>query len=213
MNFAMSYSFGKDSAFALYKMLEAGHTPVCLITTVNKDDGRSWTHGINPGPVRRSAEALGLPVLLAPCGSDDYAAAFEDALKKAAAMGAEACAFGDMDVAEHLEWNEARCAAAGLHCVTPLWGMDREAAVAEELRLGFIAVIKCVDKKFLGVELLGKTLDRTVVDAIRAAGADPCGENGEYHTLVLDGPVYKKPVEIELGAIVDLGGHAVIDIR
>jgi uncharacterized protein (TIGR00290 family) len=213
MNFAMSYSFGKDSAFALYRMIQAGHKPVCLITTVNKDNGKSWTHGINPGLVARSARALGLPLIAAPCASAEYETAFEEALKKSKDMGAEACAFGDMDVDLHREWDRARCKNAGLECITPLWGIDRERAIAEELDSGFTAIIKCVEKRFLGPEFLGKTLSRAVLDEIRAAGADVCGENGEYHTLVVGGPIYNTPVEVELGELVDLGDYAAIDIH
>jgi diphthamide synthase (EF-2-diphthine--ammonia ligase) len=110
--------------------------------------------------LERSAESLGLPLITAPCTAAEYGTAFETALKKAADLGAEACAFGDMDVDLHLEWNKARCAATGLGCITPLWHIEREKAVSEELALGFIAVIKCVEKKFLGAEFLGKPLTR-----------------------------------------------------
>jgi uncharacterized protein (TIGR00290 family) len=213
MEFAMSYSFGKDSAYALYKMMQAGHKPVCLITTINKDNGRSWSHGVNPDVIERSAGALGLPVIPAPCGRENYEGAFEEALVKSRGMGARACAFGDMDIHLHLEWNRARCMNAGLECMTPLWGIDRERAVFEELDAGFTAVIKCVEKKFLGMEFLGKKLDRELINTIRAAGADVCGENGEYHTLVIDGPIYKNPVAVKLGSIVDLGDYAAIDIN
>jgi diphthamide synthase (EF-2-diphthine--ammonia ligase) len=146
MKCAMSYSFGKDSALALYKMIQAGNEPVCLITTTNEENGRSWTHGINPEVMQRVVNALNLPIITAPCYSRNYAHAFERALKTAAEMGAECCAFGDMDINQHLEWNKARCAAAGIECVAPLWGINREQAVAEMLSLGFTAIIKCVEK-------------------------------------------------------------------
>ncbi|MDR2796344.1 MAG: hypothetical protein LBB47_06520 [Spirochaetaceae bacterium] len=92
-------------------------------------------------------------------------------------------------------------------------GIDRENAISEELNVGFTTVIKCVEKKFLNTDFLGKTLNQNILDKIRAAGADVCGENGEYHTLVIGGPIYKSSIEIELGDIVDLGNYAVIDIK
>lgn len=208
----MSYSFGKDSAFALYTMIKAGHKPVCLVTTINKDNGKSWTHGVNANIAEQSAKALGLPIIPAPCSSENYETAFEEALQKSKSMGAKACAFGDMDINLHLEWNKKRCMNAGMECVTPLWGIDREKVIFEELDSGFVAIIKCIEKKFLGNEFLGKTLNQRVLDEIRAAGADVCGENGEYHTLVVDGPIYKNAIETKLGDIVDLGDYAAIDI-
>jgi uncharacterized protein (TIGR00290 family) len=213
MNFSMSYSFGKDSAFALYKMIKEGHKPICLITTINNDTGKSWTHGINSNIIEKSAKILGLPIILVPCSSKNYETAFEEALKKSKNMGANACVFGDMDINLHLEWNKARCANVGMECIMPLWGLDRRKVISEELDIGFTAVIKCIQKKFLGIEFLGKTLNQKVLDEIQKTGADICGENGEYHTLVIGGPIYKKPIEIELGDIVDLGDYAAIDIN
>ncbi|MDR3310462.1 MAG: ATP-binding protein [Oscillospiraceae bacterium] len=206
------YSFGKDSALALHKLAASGHTPVCLVTATNIDNDRSWTHGIAKPLADAASQSLGLPLIRAVCKSADYEAAFESALREAAALRAEACAFGDMDVDLHLEWNRARCAAAGLECLTPLWGMSREAAVAETLALGFEPVIKLVRKESLGAEFLGKTLTPQVVDAIRAAGADVCGENGEYHTFVVAGPGYGTRAAVIRGEILDLGDYLTIDL-
>ena len=213
MNFTMSYSFGKDSAFALYKMIKAGHKPVCLITTVNENNGKSWTHGVNPNIIEKSVKSIGLPIILVSCNSKNYETKFEEALKKSKDMGADVCVFGDMDINLHLEWNKTRCMNAGLKCMTPLWGINREDVILEELDIGFIAVIKCVEKKILGIEFLGKTLDKRLLNEIRVAGADVCGENGEYHTLVIDGPIYKDSIKVNFGNIVDLGNYAAIDIN
>jgi uncharacterized protein (TIGR00290 family) len=213
MKFAMSSSFGKDSALALHKMIRAGHDPICLITTVNSENGRTWSHGINPDVVQRTADTLGLPVVTASCHSKNYADEFERALLKSAEMGAECCVFGDMDREPHLDWNISRCRAAGIECVVPLWKIDREQAVVELIDSGFTAIIKVVEKKYLTEEFLGKTLDKELIEKIRLAGADVCGENGEYHTFVTDGPIFKEAVPITLGGIIDLGSYAAIDIR
>jgi uncharacterized protein (TIGR00290 family) len=213
MKFAMSYSFGKDSALALYKMVKAGNEPVCLITAVNNENSRSWSHGLNHALIQRAASSLRLPVVTAPCYAQDYGNAFEEALRVAAGMGAEGCAFGDMDITAHLEWNKARCEAANMQCLTPLWGIEREKAAAEMISLGYAVIIKVVEKKYLGTKFLGKTVDKALVDRIRSAGADVCGENGEYHTFVTDGPLYREPVSITFGNIVDLGDYAAIEIN
>jgi diphthamide synthase (EF-2-diphthine--ammonia ligase) len=91
--------------------------------------------------------------------------------------------------------------------------MEREKAVSEMLELGYSGIIKIVNKKYLGKEFLGKKLDKILVEKIRATGADICGENGEYHTFVTDGPMYQNPVLITLGDIVDFGDYAAIEIK
>ena len=213
MKFAMSYSCGKDSALTLYKLIKAGNEPVCLIVTINEDAGRSWFHGVDERLLEKVSAALGLPLIAARCKGEEYNSAFESALRTAAELGAECCAFGDIDIEGHLDWNRERCAAAGLECLVPLWGITRETAVSELLEAGFEARIKCVDKRYLDSSFLGKALDRALIEEIRETGADICGENGEYHTFVCSGPIFREPVEITIGDIVDLDTHAAIDIR
>ena len=213
MKFAMSYSCGKDSALALYKMIQAGHKPVCFVVAFNKDAGRSWFHGADEQLLNKVAEALNLPLVTANSNGVDYEAAFDEALCQAKELGAQCIAFGDIDIEGHLEWNQARCNAAGLECAVPLWGMARKEAVRELLDAGFIARIKNVDKKQLDESFLGETLTDAVIRRIAATGADICGENGEYHTFVSDGPIFQYPVKIEIGEVIDLGDHAVVDIK
>ena len=213
MKFAMSYSFGKDSALALHKMAQEGNEPVCLITSVNEENGRSWSHGLNSDLLQKASSCLGLPIIKVSCNAKNYIGEFEKALKTAAEMGARACAFGDMDISQHLDWNKARCTAAKIKCCVPLWGTEREKAVSQMLELGYSGIIKIVNKKYMGKEFLGKKLDKALVEKIRATGADICGENGEYHTFVTNGPMYKEPVMITLGDTVDLGDYAAIEIK
>ena len=213
MKFAMSYSCGKDSALALHKLIQAGHTPVCIVVAVNKDAGRSWFHGAGDALLDKVSQALGLPLIAARCNGDEYQEAFETALRQAKSLGAECAAFGDIDIEGHLQWNRDRCVAADLECVMPLWGMARTDAVSELLSAGFTARIKSIDKQYLDASFLGEALSPAIIERIAATGADICGENGEYHTFVSDGPIFKHPVPIELGDVIDLGTHAVIDIR
>jgi uncharacterized protein (TIGR00290 family) len=194
-------------------MIRDGHEPVCLLVTYNDDAGRSWFHGIHSELLTAVAEQLELPLIECHTSGADYHLGLEDGLKKAAALGAEACVFGDIDIEEHLEWNKARCARAGLKCILPLWHEDREKLVYETIDAGIRAVIKCVESKWLSDDFLGKVLDRNLVDQIRRAGSDICGENGEYHTFVYDGPMFKSPVAFNLGEVIDFGDYSVIDIQ
>ena len=144
MHFVMSYSGGKDSALALWRLKCQGHQPVALLATYNPEQERSWFHGIPLAILEETAAAMSLPLLPCPCPPADYNASFERALARAKALGTEACAFGDIDIPDHRQWDEERCAAAGLSCLLPLWGEGRAALAREGVEAGFRAVIKLV---------------------------------------------------------------------
>lgn len=201
MKFVMSYSCGKDSTLALHRLLAAGHEAVGLLVMQNGESRRSYFHGADEALLAAYGRALGLALVVCPAGGADYNRQFEAGLMRAKAMGAEACGFGDIDIAEHRKWGEERCRAAGLAAEFPLWQARREENVRELLSLGYKCLIKNVDCGILPRELLGRVLDRETVEIIRRAGADPCGENGEYHTLVVDGPIFRRAVAVQVGAV------------
>ena len=213
MDFVMSYSGGKDSALVLHKLIAEGHRPVALIINSDPEQQRSWFHGIPNRLFEAVAVSLGVPLIICDCTPDDYNEAFERGLAQAKTMGAEACAFGDIDIEHHREWDDARAAAAGLKSLLPLWQLDRDAVVQEVIDIGIKAVIKVVDLSVLDGSLLGLTLTAEVVEQIKAAGADACGENGEYHTFVYDGPAFAYPVPYSLGEVLELPSHKSIDVR
>lgn len=212
MKFAMLYSCGKDSALALHRMISEGHEPVCLITTFNEDAGRSWFHGVTPELLESVSIRTNIPLITCSCSGSTYQTSLEGALRQAKEQGAEAAVFGDIDIEDHLNWNRDRCSAVDLECVMPLWQESRRALVHEAIDAGFKAVIKTVDLAALDESFLGKTLDRHVVAQIEERGVDVCGENGEYHTFVYDGPLFLEPLPIALGEKLCLGTHSVIDI-
>lgn len=213
MRFAMSYSCGKDSTLALHKMLAEGHEPVCLVVMVNEAAGRSYFHGADEAMLERYEEALAIPMITCRADGASYQSAFELGLAKAKRMGAEAACFGDIDIAQNRQWEEARCEAVGLIPFFPLWQQGREALVRELLRLGYRCLIKSVNRTLLPTELLGTVLDEAAVRAMKSAGVDICGENGEYHTLAVDGPVFQKPLAFQIGDKIELGDYAAADIR
>lgn len=213
MKFVTSYSFGKDSALAMHRMVQAGHEPVALLTTFNATHGRNWFHGIQPDLMQAVANSMNLPLILCACGDDDYNQGLEDGLRKAKAMGAEACVFGDIDIEGHAAYDQARCDAVGLQCVLPLWQEGRTALLEECLSAGFLPMIKTVRSDLLADTFLGQTLTMPLARRMEQTGADICGENGEYHTFVYDGPLFSAPVAVQAGDIVDLGTHKTIDIQ
>lgn len=213
MKFVTSYSFGKDSALALYRMIRAGHQPVALLTAFRSDQNRSCVHGIQPDLMHAVAESMGLPLILCDCAPDSYDQGLEEGLLKAKALGAECCAFGDIDIEGHAAYDRARCRATGLSCVLPLWREGREALLRECLDVGFKPMIHIIQSDILDESRLGKTLTLELARQMARAGADICGENGEYHTFVYDGPLFRVPVPVACQGIVRLGTHKAADIR
>lgn len=210
--FIMSFSGGKDSILALYKMIKKGYEPVALLTTIKKDREKSWTHHLDNNFLRRVSESLGIPILLVECDVDDYERKFEEALFKAKDMGATICAFGDIDIELHRNWDLDRCKNTGIEAKLPLWQQNREELVYEFIDSGFETIINKVNLKYMGVEFLGKVLDRKIIEDIKSTGADACGENGEYHTFVIDGPLFKNRINfINEGVIKDMNyGYLII---
>lgn len=204
MKFVLSFSGGKDGILALHELAQAGHEPVALLVMYRPEAGRSWVHGLDKEVLSDVADALGLPLILGETEDGDYAKGMESALRRARALGAQACAFGDIDTPGHREWDEARCAAVGLEPLLPLWGRGREELARKILSLGYRCIIKCVQTGVLPESWLGKPLTPALLEEIKVLGADPCGENGEYHTVVTDGPLFHRPVELENRGIVRL---------
>lgn len=208
----MLYSCGKDSALALHRMIRKGHIPVCLIVTFNEQADRSWFHGVTEDLLDEVSASLDIPIIRCACTGETYQSEVERCLVQARDKGAEAAVFGDIDIEDHKIWNLTRCEATGLECILPLWQEPRETLVSEVIEEGFKALVKCVDLSCLDESFLGETLDEELVDRIKATGADACGESGEYHTFVFDGPLFKTPIPIQIGEKIVFDTHAVIDI-
>ena len=212
MKFIMSYSCGKDSTLALHHMTAQGNEPVALLTMVNQDADRSFFHGADYSMLRAYSDALGIPLLPVPTAGETYHLAMERSLKEAAALGAEAACFGDIDIERNRAWCEARCQSAGLKAVFPLCHRDRGGNVRQLVALGYQCLIKSINNTLLPKSLLGRIIDADVIAVMRECGIDICGENGEYHTLVMNGPVFRRPLAYQTGEILDFGDYSVIEV-
>lgn len=201
MKFVASYSGGKDSALALHRMIRAGNEPIGLLTTCDEARDRSWFHHIPSAVLEKIALALGIPLTLVHTEGENYARDFERALVDFKNQGAEACAFGDIDIQEHIDWCDARCVNAGLLSVFPLRGENRRDLVCEFVDSGFEAVITQIDTSRMDGSHLGKTLTRELIARMDAEGTDVCGEGGEYHSLTLNGGIFKEKICVEFGAV------------
>jgi len=212
-SFVASYSGGKDSILAIYRAIKLGMKPVSLITTYNTDVERSWFHCIPDDLLNEVSASLDIPIKLIKTSGKDYAANFEKELKAQKENGAEVCVFGDIDIEEHLQWCTERCDAAGIEAFFPLWQEKRKALVDEFIENGFTANIIVVDTDRLSEKYLGMTLSPDTVSSIVAEGADACGENGEYHTFVSNGPLLRTPVSFCYGEPVKSGRYVILPIK
>ncbi|MEG2017104.1 MAG: diphthine--ammonia ligase [Clostridium sp.] len=212
--FIMSYSCGKDSTLALYRMVQQGHKPAALLVTVDKKAGRSWFHGVPQVLLGEVSKALNVPLLIVESNGTDYESTFREALIEAKEnLGIDSCVYGDIDLEGHRTWCTDRCEEAGIEAVFPLWQEGRENLVYEFIDSGFKTVIKNVKLECLGEEFLGKTLTRELALKIKETGSDVCGENGEYHSFVYDGPLFKNPIGFEAAGVVKTETHGYLDIR
>ena len=209
----MSYSCGKDSTLALHKMLALGGVPTALLVMFHSGDGRSFFHGAGGALLERYSAALQIPLLCVPSCGEDYHLDMEEALRKAKKAGAEFVCFGDIDIEGHRIWGEERCRNVGLSALYPLWHANREENAREVINLGYKCVIKSVDNTKLPKSMLGKILDEALLEEMAQCGIDVCGENGEYHTLVVDGPIFRSPIQYTAGKILDFGERSLIEIE
>ena len=212
MKFAASYSGGKESALAIYRAIKQGHKPMALITTFNIDADRSHFHGISEDLLNSVSKSLNIPLTLVKTSGEEYTKNLEKALQQAKEQGAEACVFGDIDIEGHIEWCSERCHNVGIKPLFPLMGESRKNAVYEFIDSGFVANISTINTKYLSEDILGQQLTKEVAEGIAATGADICGENGEYHTFVSDGPIFKHAVKFTYGEKVLRDGYAILPV-
>lgn len=212
MKFIASFSTGKDSMLALHRMISQGHEPMGLLVMYHPQQSRSWVHGAKKEILEEIARALNIPLFCCEASPKEYEQAIEQTLQKAKELGAQACIFGDIDLEGHRQWNQARCQKVGLQAIMPLWQEDRKALVQEVVDLGYTCILKCVDSTKISAQFLGKALDREIINHFKTLEIDLCGENGEYHTLVVNGPLFQFPVEYQLGQVVQIDKTAAIEV-
>jgi diphthine-ammonia ligase len=189
-----SWSGGKDSCFALMQAVEQGYTPVLLVNMMNENGQISRSHGLPVSILQQQAVAMGLPIIATPTTWKDYKQNFVAVLKKARnKFAASAMVFGDIDLQAHRDWEEMVCAKAGLQALLPLWQQDRKVLVLQMLAAGIVCMIVSCNT-LLGESFLGAYLTPELIVRLEEKGVDVCGENGEFHTVVLDCPLFKQPV-------------------
>lgn len=210
--FVASYSGGKDSMLSIYRAIKSGLEPLALIITYNKDRNLSWFHGVPKGVLDSVSKSLDIPIWLIETSGEEYTKNFEKALTKAKNEGAQVCIFGDIDLEGHLKWCSERCENVGILPCFPLWQEDRKKLVYEFLDSGFTSTFTVINTKMLNDKFLGLTMTKEICEQIEKEGADICGENGEYHTFVSNGPLFKEKVKFKLGEKIENDGYSILPI-
>ncbi len=199
----MSWSGGKDSALALYEVLKSGAYHVAaVLTTVTEDYDRISMHGVRRVLLERQAESLGLhleKVLIPSKASNEiYEQSWESVLARYGEQGVKTVVFGDIFLEDLRRYREERLATVGMSGVFPIWMRGTKELAKSLISLGFKAITTCVDTNVLGKEFVGRVIDEEFL-ADLPAFVDPCGENGEYHSFVFDGPIFGGAVRFSVG--------------
>lgn len=212
-----SWSGGKDSSLACYRAITGGLNVQYLLNMTMSDGRRSWTHGLRSELLNLQAQAVSIPLVQRPTAMTDYEAEFRNALSALKREGVSGGVFGTIDVLQDRQWNEKSCRDTGLACHLPLWGESQENILRDFMALEFKAIVVAVKADLLGEEWLGRKVDAGFLADLselkKTKNITICGEAGEYHTFVTDGPIFRQRIEIMESAKVSRGGYWFLDIR
>ena len=213
----IAWSSGKDSAWALHEARRAGdYDIVGALTTVTDEFARVSMHGVREELLRAQLDAAGLPARIVripyPCPNEIYERAMAAAIAEAKADGVTHMIFGDLFLQDIRDYRERQLAGSGVTPVFPLWLKPTAALARAMIEGGIEAHLTVVDRKKLPADFAGRRFDADLLAAL-PAGVDPCGENGEFHTFVYDGPGFSSPIDIEVGEVVERGGFVFCDVR
>jgi len=212
----LSWSSGKDSAWALHLLRQDPSVDVAaLLTTVNASANRVAMHAVRESLLAAQAEATGLPLwrvdIPSPCPNEVYEARMRDAMTRARAEGFTHVAFGDLFLEDIRRYREERMAGTGLAPVFPVWGIPTRALAQDMLDGGLDAILTCVDPRQIDRGFAGRAFDAALL-ADLPAHADPCGERGEFHTFCCAGPMFRHPILVTPGVVVERDGFVFADL-
>jgi len=188
-----SWSGGKESALATYKAISQGHEVLYLVNFISEDGKKSRSHGIKASVLALQAKAIGIPLIQVKTSWGNYEENFKKVVMELKEKGVEGGVFGDMDLEEHREWVEKVCSELQIKPLLPLWRIEPGELLAEFWQGGFKAIVVATK---LAERLLGRSLDEAFLEEIQEFNSHPCGEAGEYHTFVFDGPIFRRPLEV-----------------
>ncbi len=202
----LSWSGGKDSTLALYELRRSQQYEITsLLTTVTQDYDRISMHGVRRALLEEQAVSLGLPLqqvfISKNCVNEEYEKKMREAMTRCYAQGISTVAFGDLFLEEIRKYREEKLSQVNMKAFFPLWGKNTTELAHAFIELGFKAILVCIDSQAFDKEFVGRRFDKQLLSELPSS-VDPCGENGEFHTFVFDGPLFQKPIHFEKGEIV-----------
>ena len=208
-----SWSGGKDSCLAYYKAVNLEYTVSYLLNTISQEYKRVRFHGTKDTLIQAQAQALGIPLLQKETTAENYEQEFKDAIRSVIPEGIEGVVFGD--IYPHMRvWADKICGDLGIQAIEPLCGRNSEEILLDFIDSGFETIVVATQANLLGEEWLGRKIDKLFLnDVKRLKSIDVCGENGEYHTLVIDGPIFKQRINIKKSQKTLRNGYWFLDIR
>lgn len=212
----LSWSSGKDSAWALYKLQQSDEVEVTgLFTTINRVHGRVAMHAVTERLLRLQARSIELPLRVIdiphPCSNEQYDEIMSRFLQEVRCQGITRIAFGDLFLETVRHYREEKMDHSGITPIFPLWGTQTDILSRELINNGFRMIVTCIDPRSVPRKLAGREYDERFLDEL-PRGVDPCGENGEFHTFVFDGPIFKEPLAVKPGRVVEREGFVFVDI-
>lgn len=216
MKTLLSWSTGKDSAWALHVLRQTpGIEIVGLLSSINEEADRVSMHGVRRTLAEAQAKATGLPLhivsLPSPCSNEVYEERMSAFVAEAREAGVEAMAFGDLFLADIRAYREERLRGSGIAPLFPLWERDTRQLARDMISSGLKARVVSLDPRAIARDLIGREFDADLLDDLPST-ADPCGENGEFHTFAYAGPMFDAPIDVTTGAIVERDGFVFADL-
>ncbi|OKY79117.1 MAG: Diphthamide synthase DPH6 [Candidatus Methanohalarchaeum thermophilum] len=207
----VSWSGGKETVLALYKLRDK-IKPLYLLNMVSEDGDRSRSHGLNIDLIKEQSKAIGIPIIQRKAAWENYEEKFKEAISDMKKEDIGIGVFGDIDIQEHREWVERVCKEMNIEPVMPLWNKEREEILREFIDAGFKAIIVSTEPSYK--ELLGQEIDESLLSRLKDyKDFDLCGEKGEYHTYVYDGPIFQDAVKIGTGEKITKRGKGFLELR
>jgi len=212
----LSWSSGKDSAWSLEVVRRQGEFDVqALLTTVNSEHQRVAMHAVRESLLQAQAESAGLPLVTvpipSPCPNAVYEEAMAQAMRRARDEGITHIIFGDLFLQDIRKYREEKLAGSGIQPLFPLWDIDTHQLAREMVQSGLRAVLTCIDPRKLDATFAGRSFDAELL-ADLPPGIDPCGENGEFHTFAYAGPMFRAPLDVERGIVLERDGFVFADV-
>jgi len=198
MKVIASWSGGKDSCLACYQAMNQGYKVEYFLNFLSKEYKRCCFHGLEPHLINLQASLIGIPLIQKEVSPDmgEYEREFKQAVADIKTSGIEGMVFGDVYLEEHKIWVDRVCRDLEIQPIEPLWGMAPDQVVQKFIDLGFKAIVVSCKAELFDKEFIGRVVDKNVLEELTRRNICPCGENGEFHTFVIDGPIFKKRIEI-----------------